>query len=156
MDKTAINIQVLVDPNFVEVMERNWTDDEVIERMQSFYNENPEFQKTPEIPILDSIDEVEVREAISLRDKLESTVDSAGYRANYLACCSNPHAKELHAVEEVVVYYAVHLVSDDDDVLQAVRLIIEFSTQLYGTLPYELSWPTIKHLVQVHGKAKKL
>ncbi|MFW9944967.1 MAG: ATP-binding protein, partial [Candidatus Sifarchaeia archaeon] len=76
VDKSPLNLQIIYDPTWIPEMERNWTDDEIKERMRDFYSARPEFAKTPDIPELEPIQVIEDREAISLRVQIEDIVRS--------------------------------------------------------------------------------
>ncbi|MFW9888331.1 MAG: ATP-binding protein [Candidatus Thorarchaeota archaeon] len=148
VDKSPLNLQIIYDPTWNPEMERNWTDDEIRDRMQEFYRTHPEFAKTPDIPELEPVQEIEDREAISLRVQIEDIVRSEGYRKNYRDCINDPMSEGLRAVEELVVYYGTHVASSSSQVGDAVRLLLETSIAVHGPPPYEPSWAVINELIE--------
>jgi hypothetical protein len=156
VDKSPLNLQIIYDPTWNPEMERNWTDDEIKERMCDFYEANPEFAKTPEIPELEPIQVIEDREAISLRVQIEDIVRSEGYSKNYSDCINDPMSEALRAVEELVVYYGTHVASSSSQVDDTVRLLLETSMAVHGPPPYEPSWAVINELIEQTGQSRQM
>ncbi|MHA2142797.1 MAG: ATP-binding protein [Candidatus Thorarchaeota archaeon] len=156
VDKSPLNLQIIYDPTWNPEMERNWTDDDVKERMRGFYTAHPEFAKTPEIPELEPIQEIEDREAISLRVQIEDIVRSEGYSKNYSDCINDPMSEGLRAVEELVVYYGTHVASSTSQVSDAVHLLLETSIAVHGPPPYEPSWTVINELIEQSSESRQM
>jgi hypothetical protein len=153
-DSAPLNIQVFYDPQFISGMKLNWTDAEVKERMEAFYKGHPDFARTPEIPLLDSPEVILDRDLMALRVQIEDIVRSQGFQENYTECMDSTDAEEIHALEELIVFYSTHGVASDRPVSEVVETFIETLVAVYGNLPSSLSPNVLKQLVREYVKAE--
>ena len=150
-----LNIQVFYDPLYIDGMKTNWTDAEVIERMKEFYANHPEFAKTPDIPQLDPPEVIVDRDLLALRVQIEDIVRSEGFRTNYLDCIGSSDSEEINALEELIVYYAIRVVSSDRPTVDIVNVFIETTNTVYGEPPYALSSVVLQRLLREHDQSRK-
>ena len=131
-------------------MKSNWSDNEVKEHMAEFYAKHPEFASTPEIPVLDSPQVIIDRELLALRVQVEDIVRSNGFRTNYYDCITGDDPEEVHAIEELIVYYATRTVISGIPLADAISVFLDTMAAVYGEPPYTLNESALSQLIQEH------
>ena len=147
-DTVPLNVQVFYDPQFIKDMKSNWSDEEVKEHMADFYTDHPEFAETPEIPILDPAEVIVDRELLALRVQVEDIVRSDGFRTNYYDCITGEDAEEVHALEELIIYYATRTIASGIPVAEVITVFLDTMKTVYGEPPYPLSESVLHQLLR--------
>ena len=136
-DSVPSNVVVFHDPDFHPAMLKEWTDQDVIERMRGFYEEHAELARTPEIPVLDwSGEEAHGHEAPSKTVCAEDILQNEGYARNYLDSIKDPRAESKRLVEELVVFYVTRA-GCRDGAFETAQLLLRISAVTYGPPKYK-------------------
>ena len=128
---TPINVQIVYDPDYYPDMKRNWSDDDVRERMCPFYEKHPGFAETPSIPILPRkmVDDESVYLAVRVNDiVLTRTFQELWSEAIYL---DQQNSSGRH-LEELLAFYAIHLSHIQISPIEISEQILELATATYG------------------------
>jgi len=147
-ESVPVNVQVIYDPDTYPDMKRTWTNDDVCQRMKTFYETHPRLARIPKPPVLREEDVTE--ESVSNAVRVEDIITSDGFREQYLEAIENKTAQEQHLVEEIVAYYAVHITAGDPSAIEVAALIIERASDLYGPFPYTPDWTVVRQLIGNH------
>ncbi|MFQ5885211.1 MAG: hypothetical protein ACE5IO_08950, partial [Thermoplasmata archaeon] len=143
------NVQIFYDPDFCPGMKHRWTDDDVRERMRSFYETHSEFAKRPEIPVLrrrnsHDLEESAVSMTIQLDDIIRSSVFEKVLRESV---AEMEGAYESEALEELFAHYALHLGHASGSALDIALIMAELVEAAYGPLPRHPNPRTIQRLI---------
>ncbi|MFQ5911450.1 MAG: hypothetical protein ACE5IJ_12140, partial [Thermoplasmata archaeon] len=143
------NVQIFYDPDFCPDMKRMWTDDDVRERMRSFYETHPEFAKRPEIPVLRRRKRHDLEEsAVSLAIQLDDIIRTSAFEKVFLESVAEAERdSESEALEELFAYYALHLGHLSGSALDVALIMAELVEAAYGPLPRRPNPRTIQQLI---------
>ncbi|MHA1909958.1 MAG: ATP-binding protein, partial [Candidatus Thorarchaeota archaeon] len=149
-DTVPVNVQVFHDPDTYPEMKRPWSNDDVHERMKSFYARYPELKHTPRPPVLPKDDDVE--ESVSHAVQVEDVVTGSSFREQYLDAIKDHEAEDQSLFEEIIAYYASHITEGTPAALDAAMLIAERASELYGKVSYNLDWALVRKLIGGHAE----
>jgi len=146
-ETVPVNVQVFYDPDAYPEMKRKWTNDDVIARMRAFYENHPKFAETPKPPVLVEADEIRDLEPASIVVLVEDTVHDGGFQELYLRAISENNFLEDHPVEDLLCYYAVNLTGNSRAAFDAVNLLLERASLLYGSPINPIQSDVVRRLV---------
>ena len=152
-DTAPYDVQIIYDPDSFPEMNRMWSDEDVRERMKKFYDEHPEFAKTPDIPVLPTRDVSAVGEddvAAALR--LDDIVQTTAFKDVLLQSLEET---ESEAFEEVFAHYAVHLTPPSGSVLETALVLSELAEATYGPFSRSVNSQTLQELIDKLDSAEK-
>ena len=121
--------------------------------MKKFYDEHPEFAKTPDIPVLPTRDVSAVGEddvAAALR--LDDIVQTTAFKDVLLQSLEET---ESEAFEEVFAHYAVHLTPPSGSVLETALVLSELAEATYGPFSRSVNSQTLQELIDKLDSAEK-
>ncbi|MFQ5884108.1 MAG: ATP-binding protein [Thermoplasmata archaeon] len=143
------NVQIFYDPDFCPSMKRRWTDDDVRERMRSFYETHPGFAKRPEIPVLRRRKSHDLEEnAVSMAIQLDDVIRTSAFQKVLRETVAETERdSKSEALEELFAHYALHLGHFSGSALDVALIIAELVEAAYGLLPRHPNPRTIQRLI---------